>query len=132
MSTEEKNRITKKTFDVLWRELWGVNSTPIYRSEETSSSKKFEALTSGIVVNGETITLTDIVNRSTTTWKEQEWEFPKGRRNFKEKNIDCAKREFQEETNLSKNDYHIINHPDVCGYKINEISETYKIIKTLI
>jgi HAD superfamily hydrolase (TIGR01484 family) len=30
------------------------------------------------------------------------------------------------------NDYHIINHPDVCGYKINEISETYKIIKTLI
>ena len=30
------------------------------------------------------------------------------------------------------NDYHIINHPDVSGYKINEISETYKIIKKLI
>jgi hypothetical protein len=30
------------------------------------------------------------------------------------------------------NDYHIINHPYLFGYKINEISETYKIIKTLI
>ena len=127
MSTEEKSRITKKTFDVLWRELWGINSTPIYRSEETSSSKKFEALTSGIVVNGETITLTDIVNRSTTTWKEQEWEFPKGRRNFKENDMDCAFREFEEETGISRKYVRLVEN--VIPYEEDFIGSNFKAYK---
>ena len=35
-------------------------------------------------------------------WLEPEWGFPKGRRNYKEKDIDCALREFEEETGYSK------------------------------
>jgi len=31
-------------------------------------------------------------------WEEQEWGFPKGRRNYQEKEHDCAMREFSEET----------------------------------
>jgi 8-oxo-dGTP pyrophosphatase MutT (NUDIX family) len=42
-------------------------------------------------------------------FKEPEWGFPKGRRNLKEKNIECAKREFEEETNILIDDYNIIN-----------------------
>src|SRR6056300_568145 len=33
MSVAEKNRIITKPFDTLWKELWGVHSTPLYRSE---------------------------------------------------------------------------------------------------
>jgi 8-oxo-dGTP pyrophosphatase MutT (NUDIX family) len=31
-------------------------------------------------------------------WNETEWGFPKGRRNFQEKDLVCALREFEEET----------------------------------
>ncbi len=36
-------------------------------------------------------------------WKEPEWGFPKGRRNFKERDLDCALREFEEETGYDEN-----------------------------
>ena len=41
-----------------------------------------------------------IVNKSNTEWKETEWEFPKGRRNNREKDLECALREFKEETGI--------------------------------
>ena len=40
---------------------------------------------------------------------EPEWGFPKGRRNNKEKDINCAIREFYEETNFDNQDYQILN-----------------------
>ena len=47
---------------------------------------------------------------SKTKWKETEWEFPKGRRNQKEKDLDCALREFEEETGIIKNKLLIIEN----------------------
>ena len=52
----------------------------------------------GIQVNDVKITLKEIVENSFTSWEETEWEFPKGRRDFEEKDLDCALREFEEET----------------------------------
>ena len=54
--------------------------------------------------------LKDIVNISNTSWTETEWEFPKGRRNPREKDLDCALREFQEETGISQNKVTIIDN----------------------
>jgi 8-oxo-dGTP pyrophosphatase MutT (NUDIX family) len=54
--------------------------------------------------------LDTLIDNSTTQWEETEWEFPKGRRNYQEKDIDCALREFEEETGLSKNDIKIIEN----------------------
>jgi len=103
MSIYEKERIKTSNFDTLWKDLWGDNNGIQYRSEEISSSKKFEAIKVGIDVNHETITLDQIIEKSKTNWNETEWEFPKGRRNFQEKDLDCALREFEEETGyLSK------------------------------
>ena len=45
-----------------------------------------------------------------TKWSETEWEFPKGRRNFKEKDLDCALREFEEETGLPKKNIKVIEN----------------------
>ena len=36
-----------------------------------------------------------------TSWDEPEWGFPKGRRNFNETDLNCALREFNEETGIN-------------------------------
>jgi 8-oxo-dGTP pyrophosphatase MutT (NUDIX family) len=112
MSNEEKKRILKKPFEELWSEMWGdtnnVNSQ--YKSEEIVSKKKFELLKDGIIIDNKVITLNDIILKSTTSWDETEWEFPKGRRNHKEKDLDCALREFQEETGISSDSITVIEN----------------------
>jgi 8-oxo-dGTP pyrophosphatase MutT (NUDIX family) len=60
--------------------------------------------------NEEIITLDILINNATTKWEETEWEFPKGRRNFKEKDLDCALREFEEETGLPKKNIKMIEN----------------------
>jgi 8-oxo-dGTP pyrophosphatase MutT (NUDIX family) len=102
MSLTEKNKILTESFDELWLNMWGNSNNIQYKNEEVTSSKKMETIKNGIIINDEFITLKDIVDKSLTTWNETEWEFPKGRRNHKEKDLDCALREFEEETGISK------------------------------
>jgi 8-oxo-dGTP pyrophosphatase MutT (NUDIX family) len=104
MSLDEKNRLLTLQFDTLWSEMWGEanNGNTQYKIEENSSKKKFEILKEGILINDKLYTLKDIIEMSSTTWRETEWEFPKGRRNQKEKDLDCALREFEEETGIKK------------------------------
>jgi 8-oxo-dGTP pyrophosphatase MutT (NUDIX family) len=44
------------------------------------------------------------------TWDEPEWGFPKGRRNFQEKDYECAIREFQEETGFDTRKLRIVEN----------------------
>ena len=100
MSLDEKERILSGTFDNLWKQMWGETMNSQYKNEEIASSKKIESIRNGITINDEVITLKDIVKSSNTIWDETEWEFPKGRRNNKEKDLECALREFEEETGI--------------------------------
>ena len=43
-------------------------------------------------------------------WGEPEWGFPKGRRNYHEKDISCALREFEEETGYKRTDLSIMQN----------------------
>jgi ADP-ribose pyrophosphatase YjhB (NUDIX family) len=61
-------------------------------------------------VSEEIITLQTMIDYSDSQWINNEWEFPKGRKNYKEKDLDCAKREFQEETGISSTNLQIINN----------------------
>ena len=54
--------------------------------------------------------LDTLINNSTTSWNETEWEFPKGRRNYQEKDLECALREFEEETGYSQKDVTVIEN----------------------
>ena len=101
MSVEEKNNILTKPFDELWKTMWGGMNSGQYKNEEMASLKKIELIRDGVNINNEIVTLKDIVQRSATSWLEPEWEFPKGRRNFKERDVECALREFEEETGIS-------------------------------
>lgn len=115
MSLDEKEQIKQHNFETLWKMMWGIQDLghqTQYKYEELASQKKFESLKTGlpIGVDGEIITLNNLIDNSTTIWKETEWEFPKGRRNFQEKDLDCALREFEEETGISKKSLKIIEN----------------------
>ena len=113
MSIVEKDRLKTESFDGLWKMLWGDNNGIQYRGEEVASSKKFEIIRNGIQTAGDAnakITLSDIIKNSRTTWSETEWEFPKGRRNFQEKDLECALREFEEETGISQQKITIVEN----------------------
>jgi 8-oxo-dGTP pyrophosphatase MutT (NUDIX family) len=110
MTTEEKRKILSYTFDELWRDLWSGIPGVQYRSDENVASNKFEILKSGVNYNGEIATLETFVSQSKTSWIEPEWGFPKGRRNFKEKDMICALREFQEETGYNNEMISIIQN----------------------
>jgi len=112
MSFQEKHRILTLPFEVLWAEMWGEvnNGNNQYKNEEILSRKKYELLKDGILVSDSFVKLEDIVNMSKTRWTETEWEFPKGRRNQKEKDLSCALREFEEETGIQKNKISIVEN----------------------
>jgi hypothetical protein len=113
MSVLEREKILLNDFETLWKMMWGETSINVqYKIEENMSQKKFDALRKGLPIgkNGDLINLDNLIKNSTSIWPETEWEFPKGRRNYQEKDLDCAIREFQEETGLCKNDIHIIEN----------------------
>lgn len=106
MTIDEVNSIKNNDFNYLWNNLWLKTATnKIYLKEKSISKIKFEKIKNS-----------DIINNLKSHYKEPEWGFPKGRRNRFENNLDCANREFQEETDLT--DYILLN-------KINSIEETF-------
>ena len=110
MSSNEKAKILADVFDDQWKDMWGDNSKTQYRSEEFAASKKSDLLKNGVVFSGEKITLRNFVDKSNTSWSETEWEFPKGRRDLKEKDLDCATREFEEETGIPRSKITIVEN----------------------
>ena len=102
MTIEEKTRLLEVDFNILWSELWGDNIGIQYRGEEKTSREKFESLRLGISSGGTEFNTRSLVNESKTRWIETEWGFPKGRRNYQEKDLACALREFEEETGYQK------------------------------
>ena len=111
MSVIEKKQIITEPFNKLWAMMWGnTSSENQFRSEESISVKKFELITNGVYINNVKYTLRDLVEKSETTWTETEWEFPKGRRNPQERDLDCGLREFEEETGYSQNNIAIIEN----------------------
>jgi len=110
MSVKEKERILTLPFSTLWNEMWGETNNNQFKNEEQTSCKKFDTIKEGVVVNSDAIKLEDLVKKSNTEWTETEWEFPKGRRNHKEKDLECALREFEEETGISQTKITIVEN----------------------
>jgi hypothetical protein len=102
MTIQEKQNILTNSFDELWVSLWGDYSGLHYRGEKQLSKNKYLQLKSGVNNGSMQYDLQSLIASSTTQWETAEWGFPKGRRNHQEKDIDCAFREFTEETGYSK------------------------------
>jgi len=103
MSNEEKDKIKNLDFNDLWTYLWGNQVGIQYRGEEKTSREKYELLQNGISSKIQ-YNLETLLTNCEYNWEETEWGFPKGRKKIKEADIDCAIREFCEETQLYKDD----------------------------
>ena len=110
MTPDEINKIKSSTFDELWDNVWGDNKNkPSYQNEYIISKDKFNKLNSDD--NGY-LNLSFYINNVIPKWNYAEWGFPKGRRNLKEDNKECAIREFMEESDFKTDDFFIINNID--------------------
>lgn len=113
MTIDEKQKIVDKSFKELWLDLWQIeDSKKEHHIEYDKCSLKHNHLL-------ELFNINELIVESNTNFINREWGFPKGRRENLESNIDVAKREFQEETNLEKTDYELLNlnpiNEDILG-----------------
>lgn len=93
MTKDEQKRIVEHPFTTLWSLLWG-NSRDTNSQEYLDAKDKFDALDRS-----------RLVYEYRSVYDEPEWGFPKGRRMRKESDLDCAIREFFEETNIQRESY---------------------------
>lgn len=113
MTQSEHELIKRDTFEDLWKYIWGDEIISDKHSLDFDKSKKlFNTLFSTVEQKDK------ILSEWKTEWTEPEWGFPKGRRNVFETDIDCAIREFYEETNIPYNDITFIQN-------IKPISEVF-------
>jgi len=106
MMKEEINRVKTWDFDDLWKELWSNNNPP-YHNEYIKSKKKFGKLREGVDTE---LNLDYYVENVKPVWDYAEWGFPKGRRNNRELDLECANREFREESGYRIGEYKICNN----------------------
>lgn len=96
MTKSEQERIVSQDFDTLWTTLWGIG-------RDTHSTEYFTAKQ-----HYEDIDRRHLVEQVPSTFTEPEWGFPKGRRSKGETDLECAVREFWEETNIKSEAYTVI------------------------
>lgn len=111
MTNKEKGDLLKYNFDYNWKKIWLIEDIDEekHKKEYNRSKKNYKLLKDGIISNGIYVSLKKLINSSCNKYKEPEWGFPKGRKNLDEEEIECAIREFYEETNISKQEYNFIN-----------------------
>ena len=123
MTPDERMRIsTAKSFDDLWYGFWHKDTCKGYMREYTQAKEKFNTLKSGFRlkcrvenVNDEEMTeeiqfdLGYVLAHTKSLYEETEWGWPKGRRNINESDVQCALREFSEETGVPTNEVTLLN-----------------------
>jgi len=123
MTKIEILKIMNYNFDSLWDDFWcikkidinylicnssSINDTyKINKNRKRSNKSKIEFDKSKEKFNQlkQLNILNQIINTNSPKWDTPEWGFPKGRRNIKESDENCAIREFKEETNLKENNF---------------------------
>lgn len=102
MTQKEQARILTSTFEELWNSVWGeTSSAKSHKNDFDTSERKYAVIKQR---------LPELITANSSKWTEPEWGFPKGRRNPYESDINCAIREFQEETGLKRQDFTIIQN----------------------
>ena len=110
MTLSEKEKLLTQPFSKLWNELWAEDEEKKikYQKEFYNSEKYFNILKEGVTIDNEFVNIQILIKNSNTKWKNPEWGFPKGRRNLKEKDLQCAVREFEEETDITRDDIYVL------------------------
>jgi 8-oxo-dGTP pyrophosphatase MutT (NUDIX family) len=105
MTSEEKTLINSLSFSELWGKLWIKDSKDSkFQKDFNKNLYKFNKMKEGFKIKREDDTIVylniDYLVKNTLFTFSQEWEFAKGRRKHNESDIQCAIREFREETGI--------------------------------
>jgi len=101
MTNEERNRFNNYDFKILWDNLWINHNCKLYHTEYNNAYYKYNNIKP----------LIKFMLENTKSYINMcEWGFPKGKCINDEKYINCAIREFKEETNLTKIKFKIIRN----------------------
>lgn len=98
MTQSEQESLRTLSFDALWGKLWGYG-VDHHSNEYPHAKQRFESLP-----------IQDLLDAHPSIYAEPEWGFPKGRRIRCESDLECATREFLEETNIPREAYVILKN----------------------
>jgi 8-oxo-dGTP pyrophosphatase MutT (NUDIX family) len=104
MTQQERQILLCTQFEELWNHVWYQPNIPRHTTEFNQAKTKFITLKKGFYQENKYINMQYLIQSSTSTSVEPEWGFPKGRRRIREEDINCALREFSEETGLQSSD----------------------------
>ncbi len=130
MTVSERNTIKDNSIENLWKMLWSGPISNRLNLEFKDSKIKFYKLYNGYLFkrNSKNISIIENINLNKIIDKvnieypnviDLEWEIPKGRRDLNETDIDCALREFEEESGLK------VNNISLCHYIKKPIEEVF-------
>lgn len=107
MTEEERMEIKNNDFSYIWMKLWKVDNCHHFETEYKESKAKFDQIKKGYYLETDSsdggrirFDLDYILKNTISTIYESEWGFPKGKRNINESDMNCAIREFIEETSM--------------------------------
>lgn len=114
MTENEKSTLVKLTFRNIWNNMWYNKKSSIYINDYATSIKKYKLIDIYNMINGS----------CPSKFTDTEFGFPKGRKNKNESRLECAVREFREETGYETSE--IIIQPDI------QFSEVFYGTNTLV
>jgi ADP-ribose pyrophosphatase YjhB (NUDIX family) len=112
MTVDEREKLRSSTFEEIWSSMWNKpqselqeNQSKNFNKEWRESGTKFNSLKKGYYIMTKDqekvfVSLNILLDKTTSQYTETEWGFPKGRRNINEDDMNCAMREFREETGV--------------------------------
>lgn len=118
-TADERRRLLQYDFDNLWKDLWVSTRRRLYRTE---MKKAGECWKSNV----------DLIRKLVRECAEEGkdlWDFAKGRRFIEENIYQCALREFEEETGLSRNLIKIVD--EAGSYEDNYQGTDHKMYRSI-
>jgi len=111
LTKDEYNKLITYDFDMLWKDIWEINdnsSISISKTYKSGFLHEYKHAKEQFIFFHKYI-LPQIKHKINIQFTFPEWGFPKGKRNNSESNIECAIREFEEETGLTSSDYILLD-----------------------
>ena len=108
MAQGERERLRGVSFSVLWTTMWSCTSTSNFDYDVARG--KFERIRAGYrLQDGRQVSIERLLRDTSTPYLEPEWGFPKGKRNRRESDLECARRECCEETGCGRDDFWVLH-----------------------